>query len=64
MVKKELIIIIFLTSACINLVAQEVTRTQLAGKPLQNYPYFQYVQSINENASVYVAIDPSISNYR
>jgi hypothetical protein len=39
--------------------AQDVIETQLAGKPLQSYPFFQYVQSINENASIYVAIDPS-----
>jgi hypothetical protein len=36
-----------------------VTKTELAGHPLSQYPYFEYVKAINENNSVQVAIDPT-----
>ena len=37
----------------------QITDTELAGNPLSQYPYFEYVRAINENATVHVAIDPS-----
>lgn len=33
--------------------------TELVGEPLTNYPYFQITRTINEDRSVYVAVDPS-----
>lgn len=36
-----------------------ITRTQLAGNSLTDYPYFEYVKAFNENATVEVAIDPT-----
>lgn len=37
----------------------QVTHTELAGNALSQYPYFEYVRAINENATVAVAIDPT-----
>lgn len=31
---------------------------ELTGKPLAGYPFFQYTRSINENDSVFLAVDP------
>lgn len=61
MILKRLILVVIFICLLIgvNLNAQTVIQTELAGKPLQNYPYFQYERSINENSSVSVAIDPS-----
>jgi hypothetical protein len=39
--------------------AAEVTKTELAGNPLAQYPFFEYVRAFNVNAPVNVAIDPS-----
>jgi hypothetical protein len=36
-----------------------VTKTELAGHSLSQYPHFEYVKAINENNSVEVAIDPT-----
>ena len=36
-----------------------ITRAQLAGNSLDEYPYFEYVKAFNENATVEVAIDPT-----
>lgn len=36
-----------------------VTRTQLAGDALADYPYFEYVRAFNVNAPVEVAVDPT-----
>ena len=36
-----------------------IIRTQLAGNPLGNYPFFDYVRAFNENATVNIAIDPA-----
>ena len=36
-----------------------VTKTELAGNPIADYPHFEYVKVINENAPVNVAIDPT-----
>ncbi len=38
---------------------QAATPTELAGNPLSEYPFFEYVKAINENAPVNVAIDPT-----
>lgn len=37
----------------------QVTATELAGNELSDYPFFEYVRAINENAPVRVAIDPT-----
>jgi hypothetical protein len=36
-----------------------ITRTQLAGNPLDEYPFFEYVKAFNEDAAVELAIDPT-----
>ncbi|MFH0980333.1 MAG: hypothetical protein V2A79_02190 [Planctomycetota bacterium] len=36
-----------------------ITRTELAGNSLSQYPFFEYVKAFNRNASVKVAIDPT-----
>ena len=36
-----------------------VTRTELAGNSLSQFPFFEYVRAINVNAPVKVAIDPT-----
>ncbi len=36
-----------------------VTKTQLAGNSILDYPHFEYVKAINENSGVEVAIDPT-----
>ncbi|HPF37430.1 MAG TPA: hypothetical protein P5081_12295 [Phycisphaerae bacterium] len=36
-----------------------VTSTELAGNPLTQYPFFEYVRAFNENAPVSLAIDPT-----
>lgn len=36
-----------------------VTKTELAGHALAQYPHFEYVKAINENNDVEVAIDPT-----
>src|SRR5215471_5790579 len=36
-----------------------VTKTELAGNPLAQYPFFEYVRAFNVNAPVNVAIDPT-----
>ena len=38
-------------------VQAQITRTQLAGNSLSQYPFFEYVKAFNENATVEVAID-------
>lgn len=37
----------------------QITNTELAGNSLSQYPYFEYVRAINENATLEVAIDPT-----
>jgi hypothetical protein len=37
----------------------QITNTELAGNSLSQYPYFEYVRAINENATLDVAIDPT-----
>jgi hypothetical protein len=37
----------------------EITRTELAGNTLTQFPFFEYVKSFNVNAPVKVAIDPT-----
>ena len=37
----------------------QVTKTELAGNSLTQYPFFEYVRAINVNAPVKVAIDPT-----
>lgn len=39
--------------------AAAVTKTELAGRALSQYPYFEYVKAINQNNGVEVAIDPT-----
>ena len=34
------------------------TKTELAGNPLAQYPFFEYVRAFNVNAAVNIAIDP------
>lgn len=41
------------------LAASAATRTELAGNPLTQFPFFEYVRAFNVNAPVSVAIDPS-----
>ena len=36
-----------------------VTRTELAGNALPQFPFFEYVRAFNVNAPVKVAIDPA-----
>ena len=36
-----------------------MTKTELAGNPLTQYPFFEYVRAFNVNAPVNVAIDPT-----
>ena len=36
-----------------------VTRTELAGNALPQFPFFEYVRTFNVNAPVKVAIDPA-----
>ncbi len=36
-----------------------VVRTELAGNPLDLFPYFEYVKAFNENAPISLAVDPS-----
>ena len=35
------------------------TKTELAGNPLAQYPFFEYVRAFNVNAAVNIAIDPT-----
>jgi hypothetical protein len=37
----------------------QITKTELAGNSLADYPFFEYVRAFNVNASVKIAIDPS-----
>jgi hypothetical protein len=37
----------------------QITNTELAGNSLSQYPHFEYVRAINENATLEVAIDPT-----
>ena len=37
----------------------QVTRTELAGNPLAQYPFFEHVRAFNVNAPLNVAIDPT-----
>ena len=39
--------------------AAQATRTELAGTPLTQYPFFEYVRAFNVNTPVNVAIDPT-----
>ncbi|HEX7137042.1 MAG TPA: hypothetical protein VF219_04320, partial [Vicinamibacterales bacterium] len=39
--------------------AAVITKTELAGNSLAQYPFFEYVRAFNANAPVKVAIDPS-----
>jgi hypothetical protein len=39
--------------------AAAITKTELAGNPLSQYPFFEYVRAFNVNAPVNVAIDPT-----
>ncbi len=39
--------------------AGQITKTELAGNSLGQYPFFEYVRAINVNAPVKVAIDPT-----
>jgi len=39
--------------------AGQITKTELAGNSLSQYPFFEYVRAINVNAPVKVAIDPT-----
>lgn len=36
-----------------------VTKTELAGNSISDYPYFEYVKAINANDNVEIAIDPT-----
>jgi hypothetical protein len=36
-----------------------VTKTELAGHSISQYPHFNYVKAVNENESVEIAIDPT-----
>jgi hypothetical protein len=40
-------------------VAAAITETELAGNPLTQYPFFEYVRAFNVDAPVNVAIDPT-----
>src|SRR5262245_18114126 len=35
------------------------TKTELAGNPLSEFPFFEYVKAFNVNAPINVAIDPT-----
>ena len=36
-----------------------VTKTELAGNAISDYPYFEYIKAINFNDNVEIAIDPT-----
>ncbi len=44
---------------CAGVSAWEFIPTEMVGKPLTGYPYFQITSSINEDDSIFVAVDPS-----
>ncbi len=48
--------IIFPTSG----LGQDFHATRLAGNPLVQYPYFEYVKAFNEDAGVHLALDPDL----
>jgi len=52
----RLTIVLFLLVS-ISLSGQQL---QLAGNPLDYYPYFERVKAFNKNAGIAVAVDPSI----
>lgn len=39
--------------------AAAIMKTELAGNPLTQYPFFEYVRAFNVNAAVNIAIDPT-----
>ncbi len=51
-------IAVFLALSLGGTASAAVTKTELAGNPLADYPHFEYVKVINENAAVNIAIDP------
>lgn len=42
-----------------NAASAAVTKTELAGRSLAVYPFFEYVKAINANSNVQIAIDPT-----
>jgi hypothetical protein len=48
-----------LTLVCTSLAAADPARTELAGNPLSEFPFFEYVKAFNVNAAINVAIDPA-----
>ncbi len=41
-------------------VSRAQVATELAGNPLAEYPFFEYVKAFNANAPVHVAVDPAL----
>lgn len=58
LIHRKWLINLLLITIHTSLTAQNVHRTELAGKPLLNFPYFQYTTSIHEDSSIFVGIDP------
>lgn len=44
---------------CAGVFAWDFIPTEMVGKPLAEYPYFQITRSINEDDSIFIAVDPS-----
>jgi len=54
-------VLLHLLALCVlpRAVFAQATRTELAGNPLAQYPFFEYVRAFNVNAPLNVAIDPT-----
>ncbi len=48
---------IFLFTLCFSLMGASAQNVNLAGNPLTQYPYFEYVKAINENSTVSIGVD-------
>ena len=54
--KKIYLIIFIFTSLCLE---AQITNTPLAGKPLNDFPWFQCINNFQTDDTVYLAIDPN-----
>ncbi len=54
--KKLYFIIFIFTAFCLK---AQITNTPLAGKPLNDFPWFQYINNFQTDDTVYLAIDPN-----
>jgi hypothetical protein len=54
--KKLYFIIFIFTTLCLN---AQITNTPLAGKPMNDFPWFQYINNFQTGDTVYLGIDPN-----